>query len=520
MVSKPGSEILGNDIRTDREYEITTYDFKRPEKLSKEQIRTLSLIHETFCGIAMTSLSERLRSAVEIQISSVDQIPYEEFVRSVSVPSVIGVVNMDPLKGMAVLDIEPSTTFALVDRLLGGKGEELPIGREISEIECGLIEGIFIQLLGSLRESWTPVIDLRPRLAQIETIPQYAQIVPPTEMVVLIGMRARIGDVEGMIRFCIPYITIEAIAHRFTAIYMYSTVKGRGGAREVPPELMRDVGIEAEVCVAGEKVSLKRIGAMKKGARIHLPGWKRGDAFVRAGGVPVLDLKRQSSADDSELAFAVSKPILNRLEFLRPATEEQETSSDRIEERIAQLSDEISRGFESLQKSIKEIGIREEGAATELESVDSATEPPEQQILEKAPFSSITSNNVGWCASYLSEEHPQLIAMILTKIGTDLASVLICELPDSLRVDVIRRIGSIDRVDPLAVSESSRALERKFNSVPMDELKGKSTVDTALDILKAVPPSVKEQMVEALEQDASDLANENIIKALKGSGDY
>lgn len=188
MESIPGSEILGDDIRPDRKYKITAYDFRRPEKFSKEQIRTLSIIHETFCHIAETSLSERLRTTVEMKLTIVDQMTYEEFVQSLSVPSTIGVVNMDPLRGMAVLDIEPSPTTAIFDRLLGGKGEGLPTNRELSEVECGLIEGVYIQLLGALRESWTPVIDLRPRLAQIETMPQYAQIVPPTEMVVLIGM--------------------------------------------------------------------------------------------------------------------------------------------------------------------------------------------------------------------------------------------------------------------------------------------------------------------------------------------
>ena len=202
---------------------------------------------------------------------------------------------MDPLKGTAVLEIDPSITFALIDRVLGGSGEPQNYSREISEIECGLMESIFIRMLGNLREAWTPVVSLRPRLGQIETNPQFAQVVPPTEMVVLIKMKAKISGIEGTIHFCIPYITIESIVQRLTAIYMYSTVRGKRPVPDESRKLISDLETDAEICVVGEQLSLGRIGALKKGDRIHLPDWKHGNAFVRCGKTSVLNLKGRTN---------------------------------------------------------------------------------------------------------------------------------------------------------------------------------------------------------------------------------
>ena len=101
---------------------IKIYDFKRPDKFSKEQIRTVQIMHETFARLTTTSLSAQLRSLVHVHVATVDQLTYEEFIRSIPTPTTLAVINMDPLKGNAVLEIDPAITFSMIDRLFGGTG--------------------------------------------------------------------------------------------------------------------------------------------------------------------------------------------------------------------------------------------------------------------------------------------------------------------------------------------------------------------------------------------------------------
>jgi len=210
---------------------IKIYDFKRPDKFSKDQIRTLQIMHETFARLTTTSLSAQLRTVVHVHVASVDQLTYEEFLRSIPNPTTLAVINMDPLKGSSIFEIDPSVTFTIIDRLFGGPGEASKINRELTDIELSVIEGIVVRILGNLREAWSNVIDLRPRLGNIETNPQFAQIVPPSDMVVLITLETKVGDVEGMTNFCIPYLTIEPIISKLSAQYWYSSIK-KGGTTE------------------------------------------------------------------------------------------------------------------------------------------------------------------------------------------------------------------------------------------------------------------------------------------------
>jgi len=217
---------------------IKIYDFKRPDKFSKEQIRTVSIMHETFARLTTTSLSAQLRSLVQVHVASVDQLTYEEFIRSIPNPTTLGIINMDPLKGSAIMEIDPAITFSIIDRLFGGQGESTKVSRDLTDIETTVMEGIVVRILGNMREAWSQVIDLRPRLGQIETNPQFAGIVPPTEMVVLVTLETKIGDVEGMMNFCIPYLTIEPIISKLSAQYWYSSV--RRGATTENLNILRD----------------------------------------------------------------------------------------------------------------------------------------------------------------------------------------------------------------------------------------------------------------------------------------
>ncbi len=261
---------------------IRIWDFRRPDKFSKEQIRTVSFMHETFARLTTTSLSAQLRSLVNVHVASVDQLTYEEFIRSIPSPTALAVINMDPLKGSAVLEIDPAVTFSIIDRLFGGTGEGSKINRELSEIERTVMESIIVRILGNMREAWSQVIDLRPRLGQIETNPQFAQIVPPTEMVVLVTLETKVEDVEGMMNFCIPYLTIEPIISKLSAQYYYSSI--RRGTTTENLNILRDrlstilVPMMAEV--GGIQMPMRDVLSIKTGDVIRLSNTSINDPMV------------------------------------------------------------------------------------------------------------------------------------------------------------------------------------------------------------------------------------------------
>ncbi|MBN2403103.1 MAG: flagellar motor switch protein FliM [Spirochaetes bacterium] len=272
---------------TQEQRKVKIYDFRRPDKFSKDQIRTLQMMHETFARLTTTALSAQLRALVSVHVASVDQLTYEEFVRSIPNPTTLAVINMDPLKGSGVLEIDPSITFTIIDKLFGGIGESSRITRELTDIELSVMEGIIVRILGNLREAWSNVIDLRPRLGNIETNPQFAQIVPPNDMVVLITLETKVGEVEGMTNLCIPYITIEPIISKLSAQYWYSSIR-KGTTDEnlaIIQGRLENVELQVVAEIGEVSITMAEVLDLKVGDVIKLPDTKvNSDMVLRVGG--------------------------------------------------------------------------------------------------------------------------------------------------------------------------------------------------------------------------------------------
>ena len=271
-----------NDTR-----KIKIYDFKRPDKFSKEQLRTVSNMHETFARLTTTSLSAQLRSLVHVHVASVDQLTYEEFIRSIPTPTTLAVVNMDPLKGNAVLEIDPTITFCMIDRLFGGRGVTSGNkNRDLTDIEQSVMEGIIVRILANMRESWTQVIDLRPRLGQIETNPQFAQIVPPSEMVVLVTLETKVGDEEGMMNFCIPYITIEPIISKLSSQFWFSSVRRSSTTQYlgVLKEKLSSVDMDVVAEIGSINLPVRDVLSLRAGDIVRLSNVRVGDPLTLSVG--------------------------------------------------------------------------------------------------------------------------------------------------------------------------------------------------------------------------------------------
>ena len=266
---------------------IKIYDFRRPDKFSKEQIRTVSNMHETFARLTTASLSAQLRTLVHVHVASVDQLTYEEFIRSIPTPTTLAVINMDPLKGNAVLEIAPEITFIIIDRLFGGSGDTGgKVNRDLTDIEQSVMEGIIVRILANMREAWTQVIDLRPRLQQIETNPQFAQIVPPSEMVILVTLEIKIGEEAGMMNICIPYITIEPIVSKLSSSFWFSSVRRSSTTQYLGTlkEKLADVEMELVADIGSINVPIRDVLSLRTGDVIRLNTIKVGEPLTLSVG--------------------------------------------------------------------------------------------------------------------------------------------------------------------------------------------------------------------------------------------
>ena len=203
----------------------TNYNFSRPSKFNKEQLRTLEIIFDNYSRALTSFLTGYLRSNVEIEVINSEQITYKDFSMSLANPTILSIVDFAPFKGNIILEMSSNIGYAIIDRILGGPGEPLGGSRELSDIEKILLERVFSQMLSFMPESWEAVGAVDPRLNQIETNVQFAQVLPPNEMTALITLDVSIGTAKGFFNFCIPHIVIEPIAQKLSTTNWFASKK-------------------------------------------------------------------------------------------------------------------------------------------------------------------------------------------------------------------------------------------------------------------------------------------------------
>lgn len=187
------------------------YDFRRPNRVSKEQLRYFQTIHEAFARQFANSLSSYLRSIVGIDIVSADQLTYGEYVLSLPASTALFVFEMKPLEGNGVLEMNPSLILLMVERLFGGSGGGAGISRDITAIETAVVTKLVRQGLEVLGDSWERVTPIRPVYSELMKNPQMLQLLPNTETVILVTFELRVGEQSGILSICYPYLSLEPI---------------------------------------------------------------------------------------------------------------------------------------------------------------------------------------------------------------------------------------------------------------------------------------------------------------------
>ena len=196
---------------------VSLYDFKHPNRVSKDQLRTIQTIHESFARGFATHLSTRLRSLVDIDLTSVDQLTYSEFIMSMADPSAVYIFNIKELEGDAILEISPQLVLYIIDRSFGGEGGVIQEAREITIIEQNVMKKIVDNALEQLVRSWQNITPLTLELKDFETNPQLIQISPPGETAIMISFEVKISDFSSLLNLCFPYFVLEDVMPKLSA---------------------------------------------------------------------------------------------------------------------------------------------------------------------------------------------------------------------------------------------------------------------------------------------------------------
>lgn len=220
-------EISALELKKDKnEKKIRNHDFKRPSKFAKDHLRTLQIIQENYARLITNFFSGYLRSWVQVDVISIEAVQYSEFTNSIAHPAVLAILDFKPLPGSIILDLSPSISYALIERMLGGKGGgEEERARGFTEIEVAILMRIISQMLTFAPEAWENVVKIKPTLDRIETNAQFAQIINPTEMVALATFQVVIGEVEGLMNLCIPHIVVEPVLDKLSTKVWFSRIE-------------------------------------------------------------------------------------------------------------------------------------------------------------------------------------------------------------------------------------------------------------------------------------------------------
>ena len=257
-------EQIGKSTRAAKE--VHTYDFKRPERVSKEQMRALEGIHQSFARNFGALLSGFLRTIVEVRVATAEQLTYSEFIHSLPNPTNFNLLTAEPLEGQMCLEVSPLIIFPIIDRLLGGSNSELCVPqRPLTMIEQRLVGCITERALTSLTEAWTELVEVKFKITEVESNPHLVQIVAPNEVVVVLGFEIKMSGRAGTMSLCIPFNVIEPVMAKllsqgWLAYQRRAAVEDKSGeiARALGATYVDVVAYLAETAITvGELLSLQ-----------------------------------------------------------------------------------------------------------------------------------------------------------------------------------------------------------------------------------------------------------------------
>ncbi len=277
---------LGSKSHTRSGLAYELYDFRRPDKFSREQLRTLQMLHETFARLAGTSLSAFLRTPVAIDLISLEQVPFDEYLRSINT-SVFTIMSLPPLSGQAVMELEFNLVFTMIDRLLGGPGRGVSRSM-LTDIEKPLVRQMVERMFAALKNSWEGIVIVNPGIEATETSSQFVQVAPPNDIVVTILFEVKVGDSRGAMSVCIPYLVLKPITGKLSAQkwFVNTNRKNSGAIRRNMAVQLQHTQVECDFSLGTAKIQLRDLMTLKVGDTVMLNQKKDEPLVMHVGGSP------------------------------------------------------------------------------------------------------------------------------------------------------------------------------------------------------------------------------------------
>lgn len=302
-------ELDVDTIKDQDEKQVKNYDFERPAKFSKEHLRTLEIIFEHYGRLLSTNLPIYLRKNVTVGVASSETVTFSEFTNALGAPSILGIANFSPLNGSIILELSTNLGYAMIDRMLGGSGSPLEKTRDFSEIELSIIEKLVVISLQLMRDPWKNVVDITPYLDRLETNPQFAQVIAPNDMVALVTLNLKIGDVEGLMNVCLPFFTLEDIMDRLNTKYWFSNMQKNDDAKydECIESLIRHVDVPVKALLGKSYVSVNDFLGLQVGDVIRLDSRVDEELDVYVGNIK--KFTAMPGANDEHYAVQVTSVI-------------------------------------------------------------------------------------------------------------------------------------------------------------------------------------------------------------------
>ncbi|MEW5924384.1 MAG: flagellar motor switch protein FliM [Candidatus Zixiibacteriota bacterium] len=262
--AQPGMTPVINDGTTQT---VHTYDFKHPNRVSKDQLRTLENMHDNFAGHVSSTLSAMFRTMVDVDLVSVDQINYSEYIMSLVTPSCTYTFSAHPLEGLCMIDFNPSLAFAFIDRIFGGGEKMLEIERELTGIEKAVLTKVTKKLYQDLEKSWNNIAPIVIEEKSLETNPQFIQIVPSGETVIVVSLQLKLFKATGLLTICYPYVSLEPVIARLSAQNWIDATKKRTveAATEVNRENLQEIKVDISVLLARTHLKMRDFLNLKVG---------------------------------------------------------------------------------------------------------------------------------------------------------------------------------------------------------------------------------------------------------------
>ncbi len=287
LAALSSGELDADNMQNDNEKQVKNYDFNRPAKFSKEHLRTLEIIFEHYGRLVSTNLPVYLRKNIQVTVASSETVAFSEFSNALSNPVILGVVNFAPLNGNIIIELSTNLGYAMIDRMLGGSGVPLEKNREFSQIELTIIERIMALLTQLMREPWKNVVDIVPVLNRLETNVQFAQVVPPSDMVAIVTLNLKIGDVEGYINMCLPFFTLEDVMDKLNTKYWYSVMQENKDENygDYIESMIRKVDVPVKAILGRSSISVADFLGLQVGDCIRLDTKVDSDMEIYVGNI-------------------------------------------------------------------------------------------------------------------------------------------------------------------------------------------------------------------------------------------